>query len=550
MFASFLRLFNSPTLGIDNWNSVPSLKQNATRLIVSWNSIKKDWPPINRLDDYSDSNFPFKVKLPNPENFTTMSVLDDSHSKPPTRIIASIDLTTKPNRKSSWLNDPYSTKFHDFSSSLSTSAQILANPTPTIQFTAVTIPDLSEAVRGEFSSLSDTTPSSLTATVQSDPIRIELPKEIESPSRHDHMEKSIAQTSRPFEPNNSTVISNTSDSSITIKLTTTSRPSGSPKPDLAQITIFQAEASKNVTDTIISQFQNDINQFQSTSHNTSGVSIFDSPTTISSLANQTDDPSKKLPSKIALNLANSSSSSSSSNKTTNRPLNNNSVNYSDVNISNSNNSSPTYTDNGKPNIRLSTKSPRSTTRVSSTTKVPQNSIKVKTLNSSKRPSTKADISLSNEWLSQIHHVTTQKPYVAKRDCGIRTMTRREGRVVGGRDSHLGEFPWSVLIRETTLLGFFVKTKCGGVLIDLKWVLTAAHCQPGMFGSLVVVVGEYDLQGKSSRLKPIIKKVKRMIIHRDYNPSNFDNDIALLELESPYQIQPHVVPICLPEKGKY
>lgn len=121
--------------------------------------------------------------------------------------------------------------------------------------------------------------------------------------------------------------------------------------------------------------------------------------------------------------------------------------------------------------------------------------------------------------------------------------------MGGRDSHLGEFPWSVLIRETTLLGLFVKTKCGGVLIDLKWVLTAAHCQPGMFGSLVVVVGEYDLAGKSSRLRPIIKKVKRMIIHRDYNPSNFDNDIALLELESPYQVQPHVVPICLPEKGE-
>lgn len=49
--------------------------------------------------------------------------------------------------------------------------------------------------------------------------------------------------------------------------------------------------------------------------------------------------------------------------------------------------------------------------------------------------------------------------------------KKEGRVVGGRDSQLGEFPWSVLIRETTLLGIFAKTKCGGVLIDLKWVLT-------------------------------------------------------------------------------
>lgn len=127
---------------------------------------------------------------------------------------------------------------------------------------------------------------------------------------------------------------------------------------------------------------------------------------------------------------------------------------------------------------------------------------------------------------------------------------REGRVVGGRDSLQGEFPWNVLIRETSMLGLFVKTKCGGVLVDLKWVLTAAHCQPGMFGSLMVVVGQYDLSNRPGKVKPVVRKVKRMIVHRDYNPNNFDNDIALLELEQPYQLQPHVVPICLPTKGKY
>lgn len=69
------------------------------------------------------------------------------------------------------------------------------------------------------------------------------------------------------------------------------------------------------------------------------------------------------------------------------------------------------------------------------------------------------------------------------------------------------------------------------------------------GSLVVVLGEYDLTGDIENLKPVARAVRRMIVHRDYNPSTFENDIALLELEAPFRIQPHVLPICLPERGE-
>ena len=62
----------------------------------------------------------------------------------------------------------------------------------------------------------------------------------------------------------------------------------------------------------------------------------------------------------------------------------------------------------------------------------------------------------------------------------------------------------------------------------------------------MVLGEYDLTGDIESLKPVAKRVKRMVVHRDYNPNTFENDIALLELESPFEVQPHVVPICLPD----
>ena len=39
------------------------------------------------------------------------------------------------------------------------------------------------------------------------------------------------------------------------------------------------------------------------------------------------------------------------------------------------------------------------------------------------------------------------------------------------------------------------------------------------------------------------------MHRDYNAQTFENDIALLELESAVEYQPHIVPICLPTESE-
>nr|XP_042898781.1 serine protease filzig-like [Parasteatoda tepidariorum] len=105
---------------------------------------------------------------------------------------------------------------------------------------------------------------------------------------------------------------------------------------------------------------------------------------------------------------------------------------------------------------------------------------------------------------------------------------------------------SVLVKEAAWLGLYQKNKCGGVLVSSKYAITAGHCQPGRFlSSLVVILGEHDLLTDHERLKPEMRRVKRMIVHRHYNPQNFDNDIALLELDPPVVFRPHISPICLP-----
>ncbi|KAL6261492.1 hypothetical protein P5V15_006581 [Pogonomyrmex californicus] len=136
----------------------------------------------------------------------------------------------------------------------------------------------------------------------------------------------------------------------------------------------------------------------------------------------------------------------------------------------------------------------------------------------------------------------------RNQCGVRPLVSRSGKIVGGKGAQFGEWPWQVLVREATWLGLFTKNKCGGVLITDKYVITAAHCQPGFLASLVAVFGEFDISGELETKRSITRNVRRVIVNRGYDPATFENDLALLELESPVQFDEHIVPICMPDDG--
>lgn len=58
-------------------------------------------------------------------------------------------------------------------------------------------------------------------------------------------------------------------------------------------------------------------------------------------------------------------------------------------------------------------------------------------------------------------------------------------------------------------------------------------------SLVAVLGEHDISGELETKRSITKNVKQIIVHRQYDPATFENDLALLQLESPVHYDTHI-----------
>ncbi|KDR09772.1 Plasma kallikrein [Zootermopsis nevadensis] len=124
-------------------------------------------------------------------------------------------------------------------------------------------------------------------------------------------------------------------------------------------------------------------------------------------------------------------------------------------------------------------------------------------------------------------------------CGL---PNRKQRIVGGQVTKVNEFPWVVELMKRG------KFYCAGSLITRRHVLTAAHCVDGYNAKDIrAVLGEHDRVSKTETVT-VERKLARAIVYANFSILTFNNDIAVLELESPVELNATVRPACLPADG--
>ncbi|XP_067458856.1 chymotrypsin A-like [Thunnus thynnus] len=109
-------------------------------------------------------------------------------------------------------------------------------------------------------------------------------------------------------------------------------------------------------------------------------------------------------------------------------------------------------------------------------------------------------------------------------------------IVNGKEAKPHSWPWQVSLQ------FSGSHFCGGSLINQNWVVTAAHCSVSR--STRVVLGAHDLRSSTEDVQEI--GVGKVFTHPNYSRTSADNDIQLIKLARPAQINRRVFPVCVAE----
>lgn len=97
-------------------------------------------------------------------------------------------------------------------------------------------------------------------------------------------------------------------------------------------------------------------------------------------------------------------------------------------------------------------------------------------------------------------------------------------IVGGSEIDISTVPWQVSLKNVAQWN---QHFCGGSIISSRWILTAAHCVYGKSVNNIKIHAGSTNQTQLTNGQYI--NASQIIIHPNYNSTNSDNDIALIQL---------------------
>ncbi|KAH8283622.1 hypothetical protein KR018_009584 [Drosophila ironensis] len=122
-------------------------------------------------------------------------------------------------------------------------------------------------------------------------------------------------------------------------------------------------------------------------------------------------------------------------------------------------------------------------------------------------------------------------------CGLINTLQK---IVGGQETRIHQYPWMTVILINN------RFYCSGSLINDLYVLTAAHCVEGVPAEFIALRFLEHNRSQTNEDMVIRRSVAKVKVHELYNPLTFDNDIALMRLHKPVDVEnPFLRPICLP-----
>uniref|UniRef100_A0A1A8JX98 trypsin n=1 Tax=Nothobranchius kuhntae TaxID=321403 RepID=A0A1A8JX98_NOTKU len=104
-------------------------------------------------------------------------------------------------------------------------------------------------------------------------------------------------------------------------------------------------------------------------------------------------------------------------------------------------------------------------------------------------------------------------------------------IIGGKEAAPHSRPYMASIQAPE--GATLKHECGGFVIADQWVMTAVHCLPTGPNGRKVVLGVHSLSEPEETKQTF--DILELHNHPDFSISNYDNDIALIKLDSPFNV---------------